>query len=292
MIRLLLLFVCLNFLTSCMEGGASHNPPYVYLSTSPSNQKAIEEKLLNCAVEATQKVPSNTVVGSDPVINLPIRCSTFGTQTSCSGGPSGGQVYSYDANDSLRDQVRLQCLKNVGIQRTFVFGESALCPDSSQWAGWFDGRLTAEELATLAWRQLSWVLFGNSPVMGRSGKMCVLKGSQNDTDAGVMSNLHYYPEHFVQLSAEDKSALVSRSELIYPLMPSFYRTMLSSMTYQSLVTKIQITIDFCTKKISSEEYANQLVFSMRQAELKGLLPKDLPYSSYADTCEKGNLNFM
>jgi hypothetical protein len=276
-----------------MGNDASQNPPHVYLSKSTPSKKVIEKKLLNCAVDATQKVPANTVVASTPVTASPVRCNTVGNQTSCTGGSSGGRVYSYDANDSLREQVRLQCLENVGVQRVYGFGESTKCPSGNQWAGWFDGRLTADELATIGWRRVSSVaMFGNSPVIGASGKMCVLRASKSETDAGVMSNLNYYPENFVELSLSERDALVQRSELVYPLLPEFYRTMMSSMTYGSLVAKMELTVDFCAKKMTSEEYANQLVTLMRQSGLGSLSAKDLLYTSYKDTCDRGNLNFM
>ena len=75
----------------------------------------------NCAVDAAQRVPQNNQIGQTPVYGSPMQTYCSGTYyvtcTTYGGNVSGGNLYSYDANAGLRDDVMEQCMGRKGYSR-------------------------------------------------------------------------------------------------------------------------------------------------------------------------------
>ena len=260
-LRLTAGILTLGLLAGCLEGNSTDDVPSFYYSNTSPKGSNITKKLKDCAVESFQKVPARTVVNSSPRYNTPIRCNTFGTQTSCTGGSYGGQVSSYDENDSLRDDVRMQCLKKVDVHRSYVFGQNKSCPKGftqGGFGGWFDGRLKAQELAKMQVGQyLNWG-YNSEPKQDKFLKSCVVNPSLSSTSRGTVSRLIDFPENFVKLSAEDRAYLVATAKYQYPKLTKRFRSLNTAMTFESLTKKMQANIDFCTKKIGVAEFAQEL----------------------------------
>lgn len=82
----------------------------------------VNDAATDCAVEAVNRVPQNTQLGMTPVYTTPaqtyctsggfgsVNCTTYG------GDVRGGDIYSYDANTGLRQQVMAQCMARRGYQ--------------------------------------------------------------------------------------------------------------------------------------------------------------------------------
>lgn len=97
-----------------------------FFRDNTTNAKKADD-LLNCEVEATQRVPVNTQLGTTPVFTTPTyvtpmytncygySCTTTGG-TITGGQTYGGDVYSYDSNARLRDEVGFQCMQRKGYQ--------------------------------------------------------------------------------------------------------------------------------------------------------------------------------
>ena len=116
-------FIATTMLSSC--GPTIENVNWKQ-GTTP-DQRASDET--NCAVAASQQVPSAMAVAQTPVYTTPTyasptytSCYGYGYGASCtttggqiSGGQTyGGQVYSYDANSQLRQRVVAQCMAQKG----------------------------------------------------------------------------------------------------------------------------------------------------------------------------------
>jgi len=113
-----------QLIASC---GVSTNSNYQHKPVT-LGQKA--KDLTDCAVKAAQSVPVNTAIKTTPRYTTPVSCSSsgsiyggysgyssYGGSTYCTGGQTyGGQTYSYDANEGLRDTVFNQCLSDKGYQ--------------------------------------------------------------------------------------------------------------------------------------------------------------------------------
>ena len=97
----------------------------------PVSKKQKASDMISCAVDAAKQVPASTQVGTTPTFTTPVTCNTYGTvstyggfgsfggSTNCTGGQTfGGQTYSYDANQGLRDTVYTQCMAKKGYSRT------------------------------------------------------------------------------------------------------------------------------------------------------------------------------
>lgn len=109
------------FLAGCVI--ASQPTYYAYRQDTTNAQKSSD--VVDCKVEAANRVPVNRQIGSTPVFHTPVTvtpmttmcsgysCTTTGGQV-IGGETYGGQVYSYDANNSLRQEVALQCLSRKG----------------------------------------------------------------------------------------------------------------------------------------------------------------------------------
>lgn len=96
---------------------------FAYIYKQGSTNAELANDVLNCRVEASQRVPSSMQVGQTPTWTTPQQTSCYGTnygygtQANCytTGGQTyGGQTYSYDANEALRKQVADQCLARKG----------------------------------------------------------------------------------------------------------------------------------------------------------------------------------
>jgi hypothetical protein len=85
-----------------------------------ANPAAVNSAATDCAVEAANRVPQNTQVGVTPTYSTPVQtyCNNTGygtvSCTSYGGDVYGGNVYSYDANQGLRNQVMEQCMARRG----------------------------------------------------------------------------------------------------------------------------------------------------------------------------------
>lgn len=91
----------------------------VYKPGSTATQRS--SALLECETQALAKVPRAIATGMTPRYTTPSNVQCYGTGYSVScynyGGQTyGGDVYSYDANQDLRDRVTLQCLQQKGYQ--------------------------------------------------------------------------------------------------------------------------------------------------------------------------------
>ena len=251
----------IGLLSGCFVNDTSNDMPSFYYSKTTPSGNQIVEKLKNCAVESFQKVPARTIVDTSPTYNMPINCSTIGTQTRCSGGSYGGRVSSYDENDTLRDYARMQCLEKVDVYRSYGIGQSKSCPKSYNdggFAGWFDGRLRAVELASMESNQFINYFYNSVPVQDNIGRVCIVIPSMSSTDAGTVNRLIDFPENFVKLSLDERSLVVAEAMYKYPKFTKNTRSILMAMTFKNLAKKMQATIDFCTKKTSDVEYAQEL----------------------------------
>lgn len=80
------------------------------------------DDILNCEVEAANRVPQNMSVGTTPVYRTPVRTHCYSTGyggvncTQTGGQTYGGHAYSYDANAGLRVRAQQQCLERLGYR--------------------------------------------------------------------------------------------------------------------------------------------------------------------------------
>ena len=117
---LVLGFVSVGLLAGC---GPQMNDQYMY-KERPVSKKQKASDMISCAVDAAKQVPASTQVGTTPTFTTPVSCSSYTTyggyiDTDCTGGQTyGGQTYSYDANQGLRDTVYSQCMAKQGYSRT------------------------------------------------------------------------------------------------------------------------------------------------------------------------------
>jgi|LauGreDrversion2_3_1035106.scaffolds.fasta_scaffold78028_1 hypothetical protein len=109
-------FASLLFLCSCVATGPV---PVVYKVGSTGDQR--KSAVLDCETQALSKVPRAMASAVTPAYTMPsnVQCYSTGYTVSCQeyGGQTiGGNAYSYDANQDLRDRVTMQCLANKGYQ--------------------------------------------------------------------------------------------------------------------------------------------------------------------------------
>jgi len=82
------------------------------------------QALLDCQVEAAQKVPVSNNIHTTPTWTTPVSCTVSSGRTSCSGGVTyGGNMVTQDLNVGLRDRVIKQCLRDKG----YFVGEAPIC---------------------------------------------------------------------------------------------------------------------------------------------------------------------
>lgn len=85
-----------------------------------------ENDWLNCKIEAAQRVPQNVVTGVTPVYRTPVQTQCYSTGygnvncTQTGGQTYGGDVYSYDANATLRVDATKQCLTRSGYRTAMI----------------------------------------------------------------------------------------------------------------------------------------------------------------------------
>lgn len=108
--------VTVLFVGACMATGPV-SVVYKPGSTGPQRSNA----LLDCETQALARVPRAIATGVTPSYTTPsnVQCYGYGYSVSChdyGGQTYGGDVYSYDANQELRDRVTLQCLQQKGYQ--------------------------------------------------------------------------------------------------------------------------------------------------------------------------------
>jgi hypothetical protein len=106
----------LFFVSACVASGPV---AVVYKPGSTGEQRLTA--LTDCETQALSKVPRAIATGMTPAYTTPsnVQCYGTGAYVSCQqyGGQTyGGNVYSYDANQELRDRVTLQCLAQKGYQ--------------------------------------------------------------------------------------------------------------------------------------------------------------------------------
>lgn len=102
--------------TACVATGPVN---VVYKPGSTGEQRL--SALTECETQALAKVPRAMATGMTPAYTTPsnVQCYGTGAYVSCQqyGGQTyGGDVYSYDANQDLRDRVTMQCLAQKGFQ--------------------------------------------------------------------------------------------------------------------------------------------------------------------------------
>lgn len=101
----------------CVPSGGSTGK-YAYKADTTIARK--HQDLLDCQVEARQEVPADTRVETTPVYTTPGYTSCLPTGfggvscTTTGGTVSGGDTYSYDANQKLRTAYEDQCLAKKG----------------------------------------------------------------------------------------------------------------------------------------------------------------------------------
>ena len=88
-------------------------------------RQALASDFTSCRVRGVQDVPANTQIGRTPLVQTPPQTSCYrsGDKTRCTttaGRIYGGEVYSYDANAGLRDDVVAQCMAAQGYRRIAV----------------------------------------------------------------------------------------------------------------------------------------------------------------------------
>jgi hypothetical protein len=108
--------IAVCFVGACVATGPV---PVVYKPGSTGSQRLVA--LTNCETEALARVPRAMATEMTPRYTTPsnVQCYDYGYTVSCQqyGGQTfGGDVYSYDANQELRDRVTAQCLAQKGYQ--------------------------------------------------------------------------------------------------------------------------------------------------------------------------------
>jgi hypothetical protein len=86
---------------------------YRYKSNVSVSQK--DQDYFECDLASTQVVPANSQVGTTPMYVTPRQTSCYGYSCTTTGGQVlGGDIYSYDANASLRSDYYNRCLAAKG----------------------------------------------------------------------------------------------------------------------------------------------------------------------------------
>lgn len=108
-----LAIVCSIVLSGCEV------PPSEYIFKPNATVAQKDKDDFNCDLRAAQAVPSNMQVGITPTYTTPLTTSCYGGSnsvncTTTGGQVYGGDVYSYDANSSLRSEYWAQCMIDKG----------------------------------------------------------------------------------------------------------------------------------------------------------------------------------
>lgn len=76
---------------------------------------ALNNTLTNCEVKAAKEVPVKTLIRRTPIYFTPTRTVCEGDVCRTYGGElRGGDIYTVDANEGLRDRFKAQCMRNQG----------------------------------------------------------------------------------------------------------------------------------------------------------------------------------
>ena len=98
---------------------------YIYRANTLLSTKSND--LFECELFASQNVPVNTQIATNPSFNLPIQTSCYGNSCYTTGGQTvGGGTYSYDANENLRTEFHDRCM----AQRRYSAAILPLCPSN------------------------------------------------------------------------------------------------------------------------------------------------------------------
>ena len=109
----------IGFLSGCGAGPTALVMYKEKVSYDDGNQA-----LLDCQVEAAQKVPVSNKIYTSPTWTTPVSCTVSSGRTSCSGGVTyGGNMIAKDMNSGLRDRVTKKCLRD----KDYFVGEAPIC---------------------------------------------------------------------------------------------------------------------------------------------------------------------
>lgn len=98
---------------------STDNTRYMYKPDSTVSISQKEQDMFECEVEAIRAVPQDNKLITTPTYTSPVSCNTIGYSTYCSGGNVyGGDVYTIDANLSLRREYESRCLAQRGYLTT------------------------------------------------------------------------------------------------------------------------------------------------------------------------------
>ena len=119
-IRVFASMLCLSGIVGCVSIG-----PITYFFKPGVSIAQKDKDSFDCELEASRTVPVNSQIGTTPTYRTPIQTSCYGyTCTTTGGQVYGGNVYSYDANKSLREEYYGRCLAQKGYQSAMV----PVCP--------------------------------------------------------------------------------------------------------------------------------------------------------------------
>lgn len=107
-------------IVACLAAATGCTPTSFWYKAGASTSK-LNSDFVNCRVRAAQSVPVNTQVRTTPTYVTPgqTNCYSTGYTTQCNtygGQVHGGQTYSYDSNEKLRNEVVAQCMAQMGYQ--------------------------------------------------------------------------------------------------------------------------------------------------------------------------------
>ncbi|CUH77400.1 hypothetical protein TRM7557_01353 [Tritonibacter multivorans] len=131
--KLSIFLVCLaaGMLSAC---DVQRSPAQLYEARKPlvfdhykngATSDEIDRDVLDCQIEASQRVPQNLQVRTTPAYTTPVNtyCSGSGYYVSCNsyGGQTiGGDTYTIDVNSSLRAKARAQCVARKGYRAVSI----------------------------------------------------------------------------------------------------------------------------------------------------------------------------
>ncbi|MDA9337414.1 hypothetical protein N9Q67_01785 [Planktomarina temperata] len=246
--RILISFILFVAVTSCQRTDESN---YYYASEQGDRIK-ISQGLKQCKLEALSKVPVSTVVQSSPTYTTPVQCNKIFGNISCVGGDTyGGHISSYDANDGFRRQIESECIANKGIFKLVL-------PKCEKWSlgGWYDGRLTASELAAIRvgyltnmHRNFITKVYKPETMFNR---YCLWLPAQGVFE-GMTMRLANFPENFVNATDEERKGYIIAMKRYAYKGVAINIDRLSYPEFSDLVASMQARIDFCSGEISAEQ---------------------------------------
>jgi hypothetical protein len=106
----------------------------IYPAKSGVTAARMQNDLLNCKIEAAQRVPQNIQVETTPIYTTPVQTQCYNSGygmvncTQTGGQTYGGDTYSYDANDKLRSAAEAQCISRSGYRSATI----PACPTTAK----------------------------------------------------------------------------------------------------------------------------------------------------------------